>query len=191
MRPGSLAAAMVLTACAGHQKAVWVEELPVEAQNGHTYHIRAGDLIEVFVWNQERFSGPRRVRPDGRIMLPLIGDIEVAGTSPEAASRAIAARLQGMVHDANVAVSVSETRATLVSVIGEVRNPGRFTVGQGDALLDIIAYAGGLTEFADGDAIFVLRGDTRIRFSFERLVQGGGPGNAFRFRDGDVVVVEE
>lgn len=183
---------VTIGACASSRRGVAVDELVKEnEQREHVYRLASGDLVDVSTWGQEPFSGTYRVRGDGRITLALIGDVTVAGLTPQQAATTIAQRLEGIILEPKVTVSVSEPRVPMVSVLGEVRMAGHFELHDGDSVLDLIARAQGLTEFADTDAIYVLRDDQRIRFSFTDLVRGVGAGLSFRLRDHDVIVVED
>ncbi len=172
---------------------VWVDDLPEDAYQPDAYRIQPGDSLHVSIWNQEELTGDVRVRPDGQITLPLIGDVPVAGLSPTDASDIIKRHLDGLVLNPAVAVAVREGHVPRVSVLGEVHTAGQFTLDRQETVLHLIAKAGGLTEFAQPDAIFVVRKGNeqkRIRFSYDELSRGKGRGLEFRLRDGDVIVVE-
>lgn len=189
---GSVAAVLVLTGCISAGSYVWVDQLPEEKREPESYVIKPGDRLNVLVWNQPQLSGPVRVRADGVTTLPLIGDLPVAGLTAPDASEQIKRRLNGLVVEPNVTVTLEESTGAAVSVIGEVRTPGSFPVGPVDTVLHILARAGGLTEFADPKGIFVVRTDNtkRIRFDYDDLVGGRGRGLTFPLRDGDIIVVE-
>lgn len=189
---------LALTCCLGSgcihlDPYVWVDDLPEDAYQPDPYRIQPGDTLHVSIWNQDELTGDVRVRPDGRITLPLLGDVSVAGLTPTDAADTIKRRLDGLVLNPAVAVAVREGHVPRVSVIGEVRTAGQFPLERDETVLHLIAKAGGLTEFAQPDAIFVVRkGDEqrRIRFSYDEISRGKGRGLEFRLRDGDVIVVE-
>lgn len=188
--PGLGALALLVTAgCAHRPRAISVDELPVRQEKEAVYRVVPGDGLDVFVWNQERLSGRFKVRGDGVLTLPLAGDLRVAGLTPEEVAHGIAVSLEGYVRDPKVTVLVAEPHLPRISVLGEVRQPGQFEVGRGESVLDMLARAGGLTEFADPDSIYVVRGDTLIRFSYEQMISGRSSGTAFRLRERDVIVV--
>jgi polysaccharide export outer membrane protein len=191
--PGALiAAALLLTAaCETTGPYVWVDDLP--AQRGQPpYKLHPGDRIMIHVWNQPPMSGEVLVRSDGNITLPLVGDIPVAGQTPLAASESITKRLTGLVVEPHVAVSVLAGRSPTVNVTGEVRQSGSFDLRPGEGLLELIARAGGLSEFAARDRIFVVRREQaqRVRFRYDKLSRADGPAASFELRDGDIIVVE-
>lgn len=172
---------------------VWVDDLPENAYQPDAYRIQPGDSLHVSIWNQDELTGDVRVRADGQITLPLVGDVPVAGLTPTDASDMITKRLDGLVLNPAVAVAVREGRLPQVSVLGEVRTAGQFTFSRDETVLHLIAKAGGLTEFAQPDAIFVVRKgheQKRVRFSYDELSRGKGRGLEFKLRDGDVIVVE-
>jgi len=191
----TIAFAAVLSSCAGHtQRYIWAEELPDDFDAAGEYRIQPGDRITVLVKNQQQLSGEYEVRPNGGYLQPLIGEILVQGlTAPDAAQR-IATLFKGIVVSPLVAVSVSSPRPNTVSVIGEVRTPGSYALPRGEGVLGILARAGGLTEFADDDDIYVLRKSdadlSRIRFDYDHLAGGCRKSNSFELRDGDIVIVE-
>jgi polysaccharide export outer membrane protein len=197
----------VLTGCGGGRY-VWVDEVQ-EPRAAGEYVIAQGDLVNVRVFNQDSMSARARVRSDGKIALPLLGDVEAAGKTPAALSRDLAARFKEYVVSPVVTITVDETQPTSVSVLGEVAHPGVYTLDPSAGVLQALAAAGGLTEYASRDAIYVVRRPPaaapgspvgapdaapkpppRIRFTFASLVQGDPPAAAFRMRAGDVVVVE-
>ncbi len=188
----ALALALAAFGCATDGKFVWVDELAGDALKPAPYQVVPGDRLLVNVWNQPPLSGEVLVRPDGNITLPLVGDVPVAGTTPKQVAEAIARKLSGLVVEPHVAVSLAGTRAPTVSVLGEVRSAGSFELRPGDGVLELLARAGGLSEFARKDAIFVVRRrqELRVRFDYGRLSRGAGAAAAFELQDGDVVVVE-
>ncbi len=188
----ALVLALAASGCATDGKFVWVDELDREALTSAPYIVTPGDRLLVNVWNQPPLSGEVLVRPDGNITLPLVGDVPVAGTTPQQVADAIAKKLSGLVVEPHVAVSLAGTRPPTVSVLGEVRNAGSFELRPGEGVLEILARAGGLSEFARKDAIFVVRRrhELRVRFDYARLSRGVGASAAFQLQDGDVVVVE-
>ncbi len=187
-----LAGVLAVAGCAHQEPFVWVDDLPPQALAPVPYHLQAGDQVAIAVWNQEHLSATTRVRVDGMATLPLLGDVRLAGTTATAAAAHITEMLRGLVIDPKVTVTVLEARPPTVAVMGEVREPGSVTLMTGDGILNVLAKAGGLTEFAHEDEVYVLRrGPTplRVRFDYGRLTGGGSRGIAFPLQDGDVVVV--
>ncbi len=173
---------------------VWVESFPQVKGEVATYHIKAGDQISVSVWEQAQISGSYTVRQDGYVSIPLVKDLRVAGATPAEAAEMIRVRLEGdIVKDARVSVSIQESSPDHVSVLGEVAEPGQFVLKPRDTILDLLAMAGGLTEFADEESIYVFREPIPVplvRFDYERLTNLKTGGIRFKLQDGDVIIVE-
>lgn len=193
------AALLGLSACANVGHFVWVDEYqdkPQQAQQDPGYVIRSGDLIYVHVWNQEQLSTRARVREDGRISMLFLNEIEAAGYRPGVLAQQLQTRLKDYINNPVVTVSLEETRPISVAMVGEVARTGMLQLESGAGLLQALAQAGGFSEFAHKDAIFVLRQEpgatepVRIRFTYQALIHSEGRAPAFRLRAGDVVVVE-
>ncbi len=169
-----------------------VSELPPDDGKSSDYIISTGDTVSVHVFNQEALSMHGRVRSDGKVSVPMIGDVMMEGKSPAKAAKEIEARLKAYVVTPMVTVTVDEVRPTQVVVIGEVAHPGVYTVESSAGVLEALALAGGLTEFASRSNIYVLRHAPvrRIRFTYDGLSRNEGNATAFRLRGGDTVVVE-
>ena len=173
---------------------VWAKDLPPEEAASSGYLIAGGDVVTVRVFNQEPMSTRAKVRSDGRISVPLLGDVDVRGKPPVAVAKEIEARLKDFINSPIVTVTVEEFQAVTVSVLGEVAHPGTYPLDQNASLLTALANAGGLAETASRDNIFVLREapiPRRIRLTYDWLTQSI-PSRAatFRLRSGDVVIVE-
>lgn len=187
----AIALGFALSACASQGSYVWVDDL-TETQAPDEYAIQSGDLIAVTVFNQENMSAHARVRSDGRIALPFLGDVEVRGKSPATVSRELEVRLKQYVVTPAVTVTVEESQPTAVSVLGEVNHPGVYTLNPSAGVLQGLAAAGGVTDYASLGSIFVVRRapTQRIRFTYASLTHGEERAVAFRLHAGDVVVVE-
>ncbi len=173
---------------------VWVDEYrPRKAAAPNAGIIQAGDLLDIRVLGQEQLSAKVRVRPDGQVTLPFLNDLQAAGQTPKALSEVIEKRLKEYVNTPVVTVGVEQAPPAPVSVLGEVTKPGKFPFEPSLTVLDALALAGGMTEYAHKDRVYVLRGQpepTRVRFDTRRLMRGEGRGLAFTLEPGDVVVVE-
>lgn len=193
----SIAILTTISACKTTGDYVWVDDLPpVQSTPDREYVIQVGDTISVRVWGQDSMSVRTKVRPDGRISVPFVNDVDAAGNTPSALSKVIQSRLKDLYVNPVVTVSLDEPRALSVSVLGEVTKPGAYVLEQGSGVLQAIAAAGGMTPFANKDAVMVIRQDSRggspqrIRFTYESLAQAKGRAASFRLRGGDVVIVE-
>lgn len=191
------AAATTSVGCANLGSFVWVDEYDDRAGSQDTgYTIVAGDVLNVRVWNQEGMSARARVRADGKISLPFLNDVTAVGYSPPVLAAQLQTRLKDFINSPVVTISLEEVRPFTVSVLGYVQRVGVHSLEPGAGLLQALATAGGFTDFAHKDRIFVLRQEegkpkpTRIRFRYEDLARSQGRGAGFHLRNGDVVVVE-
>lgn len=192
------AALAVLTlasgACAGAGPYVWIQDVaPAVQQAAAPAVIAPGDLLAIQVWKAEQMDSRQRVRDDGTIALFFAGDLRVEGLTTAQVAEAIAASLDGILVAPQINVILEEAAAEMVSVIGEVARPGRYAVRQVGTILAALSQAGGLTEFARRDRIYVLpggAGSPRVRVTWEQLTQGVDAAQGFRLRPGDVVIVE-
>jgi polysaccharide export outer membrane protein len=187
---------MIVASC-GSGQYVWVSDLPAGAFSHPTsgYVVRDGDLVSVRVFNQEALSTRARVRSDGRIALPVIGEVEMRGKSPAAVRAEIEERLKsgGILLVASVTVTVEEFQPILVSVLGEVGKSGTYPFDPHVNIAHVIAAAGGLTEYASRSSIFVVRSGPqplRVRFRYEDVSRGDPRSASFELHHGDLVVVE-
>jgi polysaccharide biosynthesis/export protein len=180
-----------LPACAASWPYVWVQDLP-QRQAADEYIILSGDLLAVKVFNQENMSTRARVRSDGKIALPFLGEVEVRGKSPSAVSKELEGRFKEYVVSPAVTINVEEAVPTSVSVLGEVSKPGLYTIDPSAGVLQALAVAGGLTDYASRESIYLVRRTPaqRIRFGYASLLQRDGRAAMFRLRAGDVLVVE-
>ena len=189
------AAALVVTVvvgCATEREFVWVQNLPAGDDSRGTIEPR--DTILIAVRNQPALSGEFPVGDHGEYLQPTLGTISIAGKTTDAFAAELKARLKDLLVDPEVTVSVVKIAPVRVNVVGEVRTPGSYELVRGRGVLPALAAAGWLTEFANGDRIFVIRSDgagaQRIRFRAQELTAAEPHATGFRLRDGDVVVAE-
>ena len=186
----SLAAVVVATACAP------AHNVPSEvkpAASVSEYRIGPTDVLQISVWKNEELSRTLPVRPDGMISLPLVNDIKAAGLTPMQLRDVVAQRLSEYMPRPQVSVVVREIKSMAVSVLGQVRNAGRYDYRTHSTVLDYLANAGGVTEFAGRSRILVLRSDgtnvQRIPFDYDRAVSTYGLNENFLVQPGDIIVV--
>jgi polysaccharide export outer membrane protein len=149
----------------------------VHAYGDSEFRIGPDDVIEVSVYQDKDLGRTVPVRPDGKISLPLIGEMPASGKTATDLQKEIAQRLKQYIADPAVTVVVKEVNSPKVSVLGEVKTPGMYKIKDHATLLDAIASAGGLTEFAKKDKIYVLRvnsdGSTRrIQLNIDDQIKG-------------------
>jgi polysaccharide export outer membrane protein len=143
------------------------------------------------VWKNQELSRTVPVRPDGKVSLPLVNDIQAAGLTPSRLRQELTRRLSEFVPSPEVAVIVREVHSAKVSVVGSVRSPGRYEVRSPATVLELIALAQGFTDFASRDRIVVLRQNgtpSRITFNYRKITDGSDQDNFF-VQPGDIIVV--
>jgi polysaccharide export outer membrane protein len=185
----AIAAVLLLSAACAHSATA--DRVPARPEVGE-YRIGREDVLEVVVWHEPELTRVVPVRPDGRISLPLAGEVEAAGKTPAELQAGLVKALGSYIQDPAVAVLVREINGTKVFVLGEVTRPGGFPLRGPMTVVQAIALAGGKTEFG-GDEVVWLRqkpdGQTeRITLSFGDLVKGEAAG-ALWLRSGDVLYV--
>ena len=183
-----------LVGLAGAQQAA-VRPQPIAAPMpvAPDYVIGPEDLLLVSVWKNETLSRQLPVRPDGKISMPLLHDIDAAGLTPLQLRDKIAKALAEYMPNPEVSVTVLEVRSYRVSVLGEVQRPGVLQLKAPTTVLEALAMAGGFRDFASPSKIIIFRKDEkgetrRLRFNYNRAVGAAGEENV-TLRSGDVVVV--
>jgi polysaccharide export outer membrane protein len=195
-RPRSLiaAAALAVCACATTDSSVAINDYQDPAPTSQPgYVIQPGDVLQVRVFNQPEMSAKVRVRDDGKVSIPFLNDVVAEGFTPDALAKQLQVTLKEFINAPVVTISLEEARPFSISVLGEVNKPGVYPVPHDAGVLQALASAGGLTQYASRDRIFVVRDvpqRARIRFEFSQLTQAEGKAATFRLRAGDVVVVE-
>jgi polysaccharide export outer membrane protein len=156
------------------------------------YLIGPEDVLDISVWKNPELSRQVPVRPDGRVSLPLVNDIMAAGLTPSELRDQLAKRFAEFVPSPEVSVIVQEVQSLKVAVVGAVKTPGRFMLKSPATVLECIALAQGLTEFANRERIVVLRQNgnstQRIPFNYRKIADGDDQDNFF-VRPGDIIVV--
>jgi polysaccharide biosynthesis/export protein len=165
------------------------------------YVIGAEDVLDIAVWDNAALTRTVPVRPDGKISLPLLNDVQAAGLTPMQLRDKLATGLTEYIPSPAVSVLVREVHSFKVTVIGQVKAAGRYEIKDRATVLDVLALAGGITEYAARGRIVVLRQDgptsRQIPFPYDRLTSrnapkhdpaAAAPGN-FCVNPGDVIVV--
>jgi polysaccharide export outer membrane protein len=184
---------LLLSSCA--QRAGSLPSALLEAQPiTESYLIGPEDVLEVMVWKNEDLTRVVGVRPDGKISLPLLGDLQAAGLTAEQLQDEISTRLaQYYKEPPQVSVLVQEVNSYAIFLLGEVRNPGRYVVKTGTTFLQALTLAGGFTEFAATNRIIVRRqnpenhGETAMSLRYKDVV-AGQQGNVL-LQPGDTIII--
>jgi lipopolysaccharide/colanic/teichoic acid biosynthesis glycosyltransferase/protein involved in polysaccharide export with SLBB domain len=159
------------------------------------YIIGPDDELEVAVWNNQAVTRTVLVRPDGRISLPLANDVQAAGLTPMQLQGSIVKALAPFIQNPDVAVIVKAVRSYKVSVMGEVKEPGRFELSSRATVLDVLAMAKGFNEFADKGRIIVLRRENGVTkqyaFQYMKILSDNAESGRDNFfvQSGDIVLV--
>jgi polysaccharide export outer membrane protein len=184
-----------LAGCASAGNFVWFQDVPNAdwSTDSNEYVIGVGDVINIRVYEQDGLSSSVKIRRDGRIAIPLAGEVLVAGKHPSQLAVEIEGRLKEFIVAPRVTVNVETSQPVTVTAIGEIKNIGALTLEPPARLIEAIAQAGGPTDFADKSRIFVLRRFPkfqRIRFTYDAIVHNDGGAAGFPLRTGDVIVIE-
>jgi polysaccharide export outer membrane protein len=158
------------------------------------YVLGIGDVVSVTFWREKELSGDVTVGPDGNITLPLINEVPAAGRTAEDVRATITAAADKFVTDPTVSVVVKESRSRRVYVTGEVAKPGPYSLAGPTTVLQMLAIAGGVNEYAKENNIVVVRTDEggivrRYRFRFQDVLRGRNLTQNIELKPGDTIVV--
>jgi len=197
-RPGAGVVGLVLLALvAGDAVRAQEGSTPTEppaAPEPGAYVIGKEDVVQISVWGEQALSLEKvPVRPDGRISLPLLGDVMAAGETPEGLGRRLTELYKAHVVAPAVTVVVVEINSFKIYMLGNVRTPGVLKLGRETTLLQALAQVGGFTEFANTRKILVLREEAdaprRLEINYEKIISGQSLESNIRLKPGDTVVV--
>jgi len=167
---------------------------PTQATLPDDYKLQAGDKLRIEVYKDAQLSQSVQIRPDGKITLPLVGDVAAMGLTPIDLRERIATALKDYVNNPVVTVIVVEGTAPTAYVVGEVNHPGPVVVQANMTVLQALAVAGGLKDFADAKNIRILRkglsGQQSIPFNYKDAMKGVGSASVY-LQAGDTVVVPD
>jgi polysaccharide biosynthesis/export protein len=157
------------------------------------YVIGADDVLGIVFWRDPDMTGDVTVRPDGKVTLPLIGDITAIGLTPEALRDVIQTTASKYQKEPSVTVVVRQINSRKVFITGEVTTPGAYPLSGPRTVMQLIALAGGLTEFADKKNITINRvenGTPRaLKFNYAEVAKGRNLSQNIVLKPGDTVVV--
>lgn len=193
----SLACLLLLAACTTMPASNEAPPVTAHPEAVTNYHIGVDDQLQVTVWQNPELSVSVPVRPDGKITVPLIGDVEAGGQTPTQVSNEIQDKLKAYVRDPQVAVIVTQLRSheylTRVSVTGAVQHPVSAPYHQGMTVLDAILAAGGVNVYAAPDDTVLYRkvgdGTKAYRVRLDKILQSGDLTTNYPLQPGDVITV--
>lgn len=166
---------------------------PVPATTDPAYVIGPEDMLDINVWKEPDVSRVVPVRPDGRISLPLINDVQAAGLSPQQLAGMVTEKLRKYFNEPQVTVIVTAINSQRVFVVGEVLRAGAFPLIPGMTVLQALSSAGGFTTFADVKKIHVMRlrdgKHIELPFNYRDVLKGDNPDQNIKLEPGDTVVV--
>jgi polysaccharide biosynthesis/export protein len=157
------------------------------------YRIGPEDALSIIVWKNEALSRAVTVRPDGKISLPLLNDVQAAGLTAMQLRDDLTKKFTEFMPSPEVSVLITGVNSFKVSVLGQVNRPGRYDLKSKTTMLELIALCGGFRDFAAPTRIVVLRqeGKTtkRIPFNYNRVIQQGGEAENFELQPNDIILV--
>jgi polysaccharide export outer membrane protein len=157
------------------------------------YLIGTDDVLSIVFWKDKDMSADAQVRPDGRIALPLINEVQAAGLTPEQLREKITEESKKFMEDANVTVVVRQINSRKAFITGEVHKPGPYPLTSATTVLQLISLAGGLREYADSKKIVIMRTvngkQTSLKFNYKDVVSGKNLTQNIELKPGDTVVV--
>ena len=162
-------------------------------QTPKNYIIGLGDMLEIFVWRNEQLSREVLVRPDGKISLPLIQDIQAEGLTVPQLRQEITRRFDEHVNRPKVTIIVSQINSYKVNVLGRVMRPGVYPITGNTTLLEAISMAGGFSEWANKRKITVITHQggkkKKIRVNYKKIASGKDPSQNIILKRGDTIIV--
>ncbi len=160
---------------------------------GPDYVIGAQDVLSISVWKESDLSSTVPVRPDGKISLPLVNDVQAAGLTPMQLADALTEKLKKFISAPQVSVVVTAINSQRIYVLGEVGRPGAMPLLGDMTALQAISNAGGLSQFANAKGIYILRTQAgvqqRMAFNYKRAIKGGTGNEDIALKPGDTIVV--
>jgi polysaccharide export outer membrane protein len=188
----SAAVAALLTLLGGAAAAQVVARAEQDPPNA--YAIGIGDVLEISVWKNPELTTTVPVRPDGRISVPLLGDVQAAGMTPLALKQALTDGYKEYVTAPGVSVVVKEIHSRKIYVTGEVAHPGTFDLEPRTKLMQALALAGGLTPYAKGQVVVLRDGrdgrqEKRYEVDIKAIVKGKRPQDNLLLIPGDTLIV--
>jgi polysaccharide export outer membrane protein len=165
----------------------------VQAAPTPAYLIGPGDVLEIVVWKEPDLSRTLRVKTDGRISVPLVGDVQAAGKSTEELSQLLVKRFSELVSQPSVSVILTENRSCRYYVIGKVRQPGEYLIESPITVLQAIGRAGGFADWATTSDITIVRRKAAkediLKFDYEAAVKQSNVQQNILVETGDTIVV--
>jgi polysaccharide biosynthesis/export protein len=166
----------------------------ISKPTGDAYVIGADDQLAISVWKEPDISKTVPVRSDGKISLPLVGEVVAAGKTPPQLEAEITERLKSFITDPEVTVMVLEINSEKFNILGQVVKPGAYPLTASTTIVDAIAAAGGFRDFAKKKAIYILRKnaagvEAKIAFNYEDYIKGKNTSQNVSLLPHDTIIV--
>lgn len=166
---------------------------PADKPHDNSFVIGNDDVLAINVWKEPDISRSIPVRSDGKISLPLVGEVQAAGLTPLMLEKDIATKLKSYIAEPEVTVMVQQVNSQKFNILGQVAKPGTYVIANSPTVLDAIALAGGFRDFAKRKSIYVLRhsatGETRLSFNYKDVSQGKNMAQNIKLQPGDTIIV--
>ena len=162
--------------------------LPIDPK---TYVIGPEDILRIAIWREPDLSGIKGVRPDGKITMPLIGDMQASGLTPDRLTAQLKQGLSEFIKQPEVSVEIIQVNSKSYSITGGVNRPGRYPLVMAKTVFEAINDAGGFREFANQKDIIILRKGERLKFNYKEYVGGKHPEKNLVLENGDTILVKE
>jgi len=167
---------------------------PPPTAHDDTFIIGKNDVLAVNVWKEPDISRSIPVRSDGKISLPLVGEIQASGETPLKLEKEIATRLKSYIEEPEVTVIVEQINSEKFNILGMVNKPGTYPLVGPATVLDAIALAGGFKDFAKQKSIYILRqnadgSQTRLPFNYKEVIKGRNTAQNVVLQPRDTVIV--
>jgi polysaccharide biosynthesis/export protein len=167
----------------------------VEKPHDNSFVIGNDDLLSINVWKEPEVSSKSiPVRSDGRISLPLVGEVQAAGRTPLQLEQAITSKLRTYIAEPEVTVMVQQINSEKFNILGQVLKPGSYPLTRGTTVLDAIAMANGFRDFAKQKGIYILRQnaggtESKLAFNYKDVIKGKHPEQNIKLEPRDTIVV--
>jgi polysaccharide export outer membrane protein len=178
----------------GGTKAADQPKAPSAKSVSDDYVIGPSDVLSINVWKDAELTRVVPVRPDGKISLPLIGELEVSGLTAVNVQRLVTQKLKEYISDPQVTVIVQEVKSRTYIVVGKIVKPGSFPLDKPTTVLEAIAIAGGFLDFAKTNKIYIIRrkedgSSIRLPFNYKKVINERDSGENVDLKNGDTIVV--
>jgi len=168
-----------------------VDPVGIPGIDGKTYVIGAEDVLFIKVWRENDFTGPEAVRPDGKITLPLIGDVQAAGLTPERLAAQLTQALSQYINKPEITVTLAQVNSKKFSITGGVNRPGTYPLVTPIKVSDALNLGGGFRDFANKKDIIIVRGDKRLHFNYNDWTKGKKLDQDIIVENGDTILIKE